>query len=66
VYINPTTDIGITKVNSDIRSGINTTNVVNETSLTIGTYEEFKESSIDPYVSMRTAYFEMRRKKIKE
>lgn len=66
VYINPTTDIGITKINSDIHSGVNTTNTVNETSLTLGTYEEFKESSIDPYVSMRTAYFEMRRNKIKE
>ena len=66
VYVNPTTDIGITKINSNIPSGINTTNRVNETSLTLGTYEEFKESSIDPYVSMRSAYFEMRRKKIKE
>ena len=66
VYVNPTTDIGITKINSNINSGINTTQRVNETSLTLGTYEEFKESSIDPYVSMRSAYFEMRRKKIKE
>ena len=66
VYVNPTTDIGITKINSNINSGINTTQMVNETSLTLGTYEEFKESSIDPYVSMRSAYFEMRRKKIKE
>jgi phospholipid-binding lipoprotein MlaA len=66
VYVNPTTDIGITKINSDINSGINITQRVNETSLTLGTYEEFKESSIDPYVSMRNAYFEMRRKKIKE
>jgi len=66
VYVNPTTDIGITKINSDIHSGITTTNRVNETSLTLGTYEEFKESSFDPYVSMRSAYFEFRRKKIKE
>lgn len=66
VYVNPTTDIGIAKINSDIHSGITTTQRVNETSLTLGTYEEFKESSIDPYVSMRSAYFEMRRKKIKE
>ena len=66
VYVNPTTDIGITKINSDIHSGITTTDRVNETSLTLGTYEEFKESSFDPYVSMRSAYFEFRRKKIKE
>lgn len=66
VYVNPATDIGITKINSDIHSGITTTNRVNETSLTLGTYEEFKESSFDPYVSMRSAYFEFRRKKIKE
>jgi len=66
VYVNPTTDLRITNINSDIHSGINATYRVNETSLTLGTYEEFKESSIDPYVSMRSAYFEMRRKKIKE
>jgi len=66
VYVNPTTDIEITKINSNIHSGINTTQRVNEISLTLGTYEEFKESSIDPYVSMRSAYFELRRKKIKE
>lgn len=66
VYVNPTTDIGFTKINSDISTGVTATNRVNETSLTLGTYEEFKESSIDPYVSMRNAYFEMRRKKIKE
>jgi phospholipid-binding lipoprotein MlaA len=66
VYVNPTTDIGITKINTDIHSGINAASRVNETSLTLGVYEEFKESSIDPYVSLRSAYFEMRRKKIKE
>jgi len=66
VYVNPTTDIGITKINSNIHSGINTTDRLNETSLSLGTYEEFKESAIDPYVSMRSAFFEMRRKKIKE
>jgi phospholipid-binding lipoprotein MlaA len=65
VYMNTTTDIGITKINN-IHSGITITNRVNETSLTLGIYEEFKESSFDPYVSMRSAYFELRRKKIKD
>lgn len=65
VYTKSTTDIGITKINN-IHSGITVTNKVNETSLHLGIYEEFKESSIDPYVSMRNAYFELRRKKIKE
>ncbi|MEN6318344.1 MAG: MlaA family lipoprotein [Syntrophaceae bacterium] len=65
VYTKSTTDIGITKINN-IHSGMTVTNRVNETSLNLGIYEEFKESSIDPYVSMRNAYFELRRKKIKD
>jgi phospholipid-binding lipoprotein MlaA len=65
VYLNSNIDIGITKINY-IHSGTTVTNRVNETSLNLGIYEEFKESSIDPYVSMRDAYFNLRRKKIKE
>jgi phospholipid-binding lipoprotein MlaA len=41
-------------------------NVVNETSLTLGDYEKFKESAIDPYISLREAYFQYRRKQIEE
>jgi phospholipid-binding lipoprotein MlaA len=39
---------------------------VNDTSLRIGDYEDFKESALDPYISMRDAYKEHRRSKISE
>lgn len=41
-----------------IKSG----NVMNNTSLKIGEYEDFKKSAIDPYVSMREAYIQYRAK----
>ena len=66
IYVNPTRDLGVVNINTDIRTGVDTTKTVNETSLTLGTYEEFKESSIDPYISMRNAYFEHRKSKIKK
>lgn len=39
---------------------------VNKTSLTIGEYEKFKEAALDPYVSMRDAYYQYRRDQIKK
>jgi phospholipid-binding lipoprotein MlaA len=66
IYVNPTKYLGVVMINTDIRSGINAIKTANETSLTLGTYEEFKESSIDPYISMRNAYFEYRKNKIKK
>jgi phospholipid-binding lipoprotein MlaA len=65
-YINPDTDLGVAKVNSTIPTVITATNLVNETSLSIGKYEEFKESAIDPYISMRNAYIEHRKSMIKK
>jgi phospholipid-binding lipoprotein MlaA len=38
---------------------------VNETSLKLGDYESFKKGALDPYVSLRDAYFEHRRSQIK-
>ena len=66
VYIDPDRNLGVAKVNSTIPTVITATNLVNETSLSIGKYEEFKESSIDPYISMRNAYIEHRKSKIKK
>ncbi len=34
---------------------------VNTTSLTLGEYEEFKESALDPYTALKDAYFQHRR-----
>ncbi len=38
---------------------------VNETSLTIGEYEELKKAALDPYVAVREAYYQYRQSKIK-
>jgi phospholipid-binding lipoprotein MlaA len=40
--------------------------VVNNTSLTLGDYEDFKKSALDPYVSMRDAYLQNRARAIRE
>jgi phospholipid-binding lipoprotein MlaA len=40
--------------------------IVNNTSLTLGEYEELKNAAIDPYVSVRDAYFQYRENKIKQ
>jgi phospholipid-binding lipoprotein MlaA len=45
---------------------IRTEQTVNATSLRLGEYEEFKESAIDPYISLRDAYEQMRQRKIEE
>jgi phospholipid-binding lipoprotein MlaA len=39
---------------------------VNATSLSIGDYEALKKAAFDPYISIRDAYFENRKKKISE
>lgn len=39
---------------------------VNDTSFKIGDYESFKESAIDPYVSMRDAFVQHRKKDVEE
>ncbi len=51
---------------SGARILIKAEDVVNNTSLRLGDYEEFKASAIDPYAAMRDAYEQMRRKKITE
>ncbi len=44
--------------------GVKTYEAVNDTSLTIGTYEDIKEAAIDPYVSVRNIYFQNRERKV--
>lgn len=39
---------------------------INDTSLRLGEYEDFKESAIDPYVAMRNAYYQNRKSKLEE
>lgn len=39
---------------------------VNDTSFKVGDYESFKDSAIDPYISMRDAFVQHRKKKVEE
>ncbi|MBE0427633.1 MAG: VacJ family lipoprotein [Nitrospirae bacterium] len=55
-YVNPT----------EAAVGIAAYDEVNETSFHIGDYEDFKRSAIDPYISMRDAYLQYRKKKVDE
>jgi phospholipid-binding lipoprotein MlaA len=47
-------------------TAIHTHEVINDTSFKIGDYETFKSSAIDPYVSMRDAYIQHRKKVVDE
>jgi phospholipid-binding lipoprotein MlaA len=47
-------------------TGIYAHEKVNDTSFKIGDYESFKESAIDPYVSMRDAFVQHRNKNVEE
>ena len=40
--------------------------IVNDTSLTLGEYEDMKNSAIDPYVAVRDIYYQYRENKIKQ
>lgn len=46
--------------------GARTYDRVNEISLTIGNYEDFKRSAIDPYVAIRDAYYQNRENMIRK
>ncbi len=47
-------------------AAIRTYERVNETSLTIGEYEDLKRSALDPYVAIRDAYYQHRESSIRE
>jgi len=47
-------------------AGIYAEEKVNNTSFSIGEYESFKESAIDPYVAMRDAFVQYRQKKVED
>jgi phospholipid-binding lipoprotein MlaA len=40
--------------------------LINETSLRTGEYEDLKESAIDPYVALKDAYYQYRKNKIRQ
>jgi phospholipid-binding lipoprotein MlaA len=46
--------------------GIRAYESVNETSLTLGEYEDLKKASIDPYAAARSAYYQYRKDQVKK
>ena len=46
--------------------GIEANDKINDTSLHIGDYEDLKESAVDPYVAIRDAYTQHRKKEVEE
>jgi phospholipid-binding lipoprotein MlaA len=61
-FLNPT--YYVTPVRDSL--AITATDEVNNTSLHIGDYEDLKKSAIDPYISIRDAYAQNRKKKVEE
>ena len=61
-FLNPVTYLDFPWYNIGYRA----TDAVNETSLSIGDYEAFKNAALDPYVSMRSAYHQNRAGQIKK
>ena len=61
-YLDPVTYVDPTEASI----GIKAYDVVNATSLRIGDYESLKEAVIDPYISIRNAYVQNRKKKVEE
>jgi len=60
----PITYLSFTDISFEAAEGINVFETVNYASFHIGDYEAFKEAAIDPYVSMRDAYFQNRKKAV--
>ena len=65
-FMYPITYLSFTNIPFEASAGIFAFRTVNDTSFHIGDYEAFKEAAIDPYVSMRSAYVENRRKAVEE
>lgn len=49
-----------------INLAVKSYNQVNETSLSLGEYEDFKNASLDPYIALKDAFHQYRQNKIKE
>lgn len=62
----PLSFLSFTDISFGMSSAIFVIETVNETSFRIGDYEAFKEAAIDPYVSLRNAYFQNRKKAVEK
>ncbi len=65
-FMYPLTYVSRSDLTSEETTGIFVHEKVNDTSFKIGDYESFKEAAIDPYVSMRDAFVQHRKKKVEE
>jgi phospholipid-binding lipoprotein MlaA len=62
----PLSYLSFTEISLEASSAIFVIETVNETSFRIGDYEAFKEAAIDPYASLRDAYFQNRKKAVEK
>lgn len=61
-FLSPVTYIDST----ELAVGVTALDTVNSTSFRIGDYEAIKDAAVDPYISIKDGYIQMRRKQIKE
>jgi len=62
----PLTYVGSSHLTTTQKVEIATHEKVNDTSFRVGDYESFKKSAIDPYIAMRDAFVQHRKKKVDE
>jgi phospholipid-binding lipoprotein MlaA len=63
-FLYPLSYLSFTDISFGYSTGIYGLETVNKTSFQVGDYEAFKEAAIDPYVSLRNAYFQNRKKEV--
>ena len=51
---------------TEVTLALNVFDIINQTSLRIGDYEDLKKAAFDPYIALRDAYYQNRRSKIEE
>lgn len=62
-FLNPLNWIGLENAE---RFGLRANEIINNTSLALGQYEQLKAAAVDPYVALRSGYMKRREKAVKE
>lgn len=65
-FMHPLTYVHHEDLSTTASVGIAVHETVNDASFKIGDYETFKEAAIDPYIAMRDAFVQNRKKKVEE
>ena len=65
-YMHPLTYVKSSDLTFGEKAGISAHEKINDASFRIGDYETFKEAAVDPYISMRDAFVQNRKKKVAE